>query len=134
MEVSGPLRWSYSFKPLIGGPSFLPLHISTRVTLERDGAPGILLDFLPEAENISADTTRALIAGQSIPGKLRMTYDGGNGDSGDEERALKALGTALLDDTQKLWANTDLELNLYTRNCYHLAFYLTLVLLRGLKR
>ena len=53
------------FEPLVGGPSFLPLH----VVIEHE-ASGSCFDFLPE-DPLALETTLALVTGAAVPGKVR---------------------------------------------------------------
>ena len=51
-------------RPLVGGPSFLPLHIEVAVG-------DTVYDFLP-AEPTAMATTAALVTGQSVDGRIRL--------------------------------------------------------------
>lgn len=53
------------FEPLVGGPSFLPLH----VVIEHE-ASGSCFDFLPK-DPLALETTLALVTGAAVPGKVR---------------------------------------------------------------
>ena len=53
-----------ALRPLVGGPTFLPLHVQIR-------HEGVLFDFLP-AEPTAAETTRTLLLAGAVEGNIRI--------------------------------------------------------------
>ncbi len=176
LRLSRPLRWKYEFKPLIGGPKLLKLHVSTRISFDgSNGTSDLVLDFVPAGENITREMTSGLLGGESIKGLIRMKiedpsvrredydYDPGHhggsfdGDAGldcasdpksdDELKVeLQSLGNRLITETVQRWKGVEYEytdtnekgrnlnLNIYTSNCYHFTFFLSSVLIEESRR
>ena len=113
-RVLPPLRVSFSFAPLIGGPPFLPIHIKTRV-LASSGAQ-VTLDFVPNLTSGAdlAASNLKLLRGGSVPGLLRCAFTS-NDESDIENVALEKLASYIRGQSSS-------ELSLLSNNCYHVAW------------
>lgn len=97
--------------PLIGGPSFLPIHCKVVV------AENIVYDFVP-IDPLNIDVTTKLLKLQAVPGEIRRTTrikSGGNNDSSQ----LVAKADNFVDQ----YANRNLQL--LTNNCWTFALQLS---------
>ena len=157
LSTGRQIRWDYEFKPLIGGPKFLKFHVSTRVSFVECPSTGLVIDFVPASENISIATTKYLITGGSTQGHLRTRVVRGpqfgicddyrdsqnindNNNPSDYQLELQSLGKRWIAETLLRWKGIEepddcvsCDLNIYTSNCYHFAFWLSLVLLKEKK-
>jgi hypothetical protein len=73
------LEWS----PLIGGPSWLPLHV--KLSIEAGDGTRHQLDFVP-TDAANPEVTGRLMALQCVPGEVRYTLCGKNLNSTNEMR------------------------------------------------
>lgn len=116
------LRWTYNFKPLIGGPSWLPIHVSTRIFLVDAHGNEIgtfLLDFIPKEPT---ESLPLLLSGKSVSGKFRMVFDN---ETRDALFALELLEKCF-ERCPRL--SKSKNLNLVSFNCYTFAWILNKVL------
>ena len=107
------VRASFSFGPLIGGPSWLKVHIKTR--LECESGEVAVLDFVPalaSVEDIPRNNARLLL-GQSVDGLVRVKF---NSPEGPKNATLVALAEKIYEE------NSSRKLHLYRNNCYHFAY------------
>ena len=98
-------KLSFGFKPLIGGPKFVPIHVY--ITLQQD-AEVSYLDFLP-IDPTNPSTLQRLILGQDGPGEIRDRRTPGYND---DQRLIEYMISGFNKD-----------INLYTNNCYHFAYH-----------
>ena len=117
---------SYVLKPLIGGPSWLPIHIAVVVHYEGSETSygSFTMDFVP-TEPLRASSM--LLRGESVPGKFRLISTRKGGVT-TEERAFAA---PLLDRCTAVDPSFDEgSLHLIRFNCWSFALILTRVLAR----
>jgi hypothetical protein len=68
-----PRRIAFQWSPLIGGPSWLPLHV--KLSIEAGDGTWHQLDFVP-TDATNPEVTGRLIALQCVPGDVRYAYSG----------------------------------------------------------
>ena len=105
--------------PLIGGPSWLPVHV--KVVVEEDHT----WDFVP-LNATSPETLQSLISLRSVPGEIRYYRQGGNAATTTGSTSSPRIRSA-----QKFVDTyTDRDLNLIQNNCWTFALLLCWHLLR----
>ena len=97
--------------PLIGGPSWLPLHV--KVVVDSDNS----WDFVP-LNATSPDTLKSLLLLQSVPGEIRHFQTSASPD----ENADSSLGAQRAKDFVDSYTNRDLHL--IQNNCWTFALLL----------
>ena len=100
-------QFIFRFKPLIGGPQFLPIHV---MIYNRD--VDIEMDFIPINATCPQNNIN-LILGKDIRGKVRHLNRANNMLNVDEVKFIDYI----ISDYQ-----VD-NLNLYSNNCYHFAYH-----------
>ena len=105
LSISARPKLSFGFKPLIGAPKFMRIHVV--VTLQQD-AEVSYLDFLP-IDPTNPSTLQRLILGQDGPGEIRDRRTPGYND---DQRLIEYMISGFNKD-----------INLYTNNCYHFAYH-----------
>jgi len=108
--AAAQLRSRLAFSPLIGGPTFFPVHVKVIVT-DQDSAERVVLDFIPRL--LGQDLARNnlnLLRGQDVDGEVRVR------GSLTQNSALKEL----CDDVVADYSHQ--RLNLYRNNCYNFAW------------
>lgn len=108
------LQLSFRFKPLIGGPAFLPIHIIAQVSQYNAGSIAEL-DFVPQDPDAS---TLALLQGSSVPGLIRKKVLSENDKAGGD---LSVICDSLLLSIQDNF--DEQNLSLLNNNCYHFAYH-----------
>ena len=101
-------KLSFGFKPLIGGPRFLPIHVYVTLQQETEFS---YLDFLP-LDPTNPNTLQRLLLGQDGPGEVRDKRTPGYID---ENGLIEYMTSGFQKD-----------INLYTNNCYHFAYHCTM--------
>jgi hypothetical protein len=142
-------RVGFYMAPLIGGPSWLPLHV--KLFIEAEDGTRHLLDFVPK-DATNPDVTGRLMTLQCVPGDVRYACHIGGGKlgrqydtrvvldpSGDGAQYLRAPGRQRLGPRSELRiveravqysaAYPDRDLHLLTNNCWSFAARLYLHLL-----
>eukprot|EP00588_Corethron_pennatum_P028695 CAMPEP_0194335242 /NCGR_PEP_ID=MMETSP0171-20130528/68871_1 /TAXON_ID=218684 /ORGANISM="Corethron pennatum, Strain L29A3" /LENGTH=166 /DNA_ID=CAMNT_0039098231 /DNA_START=53 /DNA_END=553 /DNA_ORIENTATION=+ len=117
------------FKPLVGGPQFLPVHAEVWTVLP----PGktVRYDFLP-ADPLAPETVRRLLSLRSVPGECRVRWQSTSCGTGEPPQMCLKLGTAAVDGGVTLscdefcdrYRSERGELNLLANNCYTFAYAL----------
>ena len=120
--------------PLIGGPSFLPLHV--QVLLEGIDDSGdekgeqYLLDFIPSNPS-DPDTLSALMTGSYVPGKYRFRPHPTNLMKPAVDLADVPLHTPVTpEDIENFIKTQRVDLHLLTNNCWSFAINFSLWVLR----
>lgn len=114
-------RFTLFFKPLIGGPEFLKLHVSIQYDDPSHGRTR--MDFVPERPE-DADAISNLIRGLSVDGKVRelnaIDKYGNELDQSKEDLDDNCNRSKMVDVIRQSF---DPQLNLYKNNCYHFAYH-----------
>lgn len=124
------LQLSFRFKPLIGGPAFLPIHIIAQVSSSSTRSSGSFaeLDFVPK--DPTEASTLALLQGASVRGLIRKKMvnivdddkvDGSSSGGRNYDESLSALCDTLLLSVAD--SCDEQNLSLLSNNCYHFAYY-----------
>lgn len=117
----GPPRFRVSFKfsPLIGGPAFLPIHVSAVVQTTQTAGSSLELDFVPVIESPQqlAASTAKLLQGGEVQGIVRARLALATTDRDDA--TLIALGQRITEENSR---QNQTKLHLLYNNCYHFAF------------
>jgi hypothetical protein len=110
-------RVSFKFSPLIGGPAFLPIHVSAVVLATEIAGSSLELDFVPVIESPQqlAASTAKLLQGGEVQGIVRARLALATTDRDDA--TLIALGQRITEEN----CNQTM-LSLLHNNCYHFAF------------
>jgi hypothetical protein len=103
----------FCFKPLIGGPDWLKIHISA-IHKELN----VEMDFIPEFPYRKQNTID-LLFGKSIDGKVRVRNFGYDQDNNTSTNQLFIKQNFI--HNVNLTFNT--KLNLYSNNCYHFVYH-----------
>lgn len=110
-------RVSFKFSPLIGGPAFLPIHVSAVVQTTQTAGSSLELDFVPviESQQQLAASTAKLLQGGEVQGIVRARLALATTDRDDA--TLIALGQRITEEN-----SNKTKLHLLYNNCYHFAF------------
>jgi hypothetical protein len=103
----------FKFKPLIGLPKFIRLHIMVGfdTTLSTGSKESVTLDFLPIGATDPLIMSR-LISGKSSPGEVRI-----------QKLDMCPISKEGEDFANMLISGFEPSLNLYFNNCWHFAFH-----------
>jgi hypothetical protein len=99
------------FRPFIGGPSWLKLHVSISTKLYSD----LEMDFIP-LNSTDATTLQQLLRGNSVPGTIRVLSNINSINKPDYISNVPSV-IAYLNN------NFNTNLNIFNNNCYHFAYY-----------
>ena len=107
------VRVGFRFSPLIVGPRFLPLHVTTEI---RKRGSLLSIDLIPviSSKNLTTSNVRLLL-GENLDGIIRtvLKNEAGQDDEGD---LVKFAEDVLRENRDKSYVN------LFSNNCYHFAF------------
>ena len=109
--------------PLIGGPSFLPVHSKVKIITDDSSRSCYYYDFIP-LDATNSTITNKLIQLQAVPGIIRSPNNKNKDNNVNENEESSEDDTILQKADDFVNQYTDTNLHLITNNCWTFALQL----------